>query len=420
MKKNKLTLVSMLVFMTVFSLTVILDIQMPFIAIKGSQASADETAVTSDAMAVITQEPVIRSFSHDADSDDIILDTEDIAPAEVSPTEAPEVTPTSVPEATPTPEPTATPTPEPEKSKYSNIGISVAKDYVNIRKTPSTDGDILGKLYKNSACEILDSKDGWYKVESGSVKGYVNADYIKTGIPDDELIEKYGTLSISVECDGLNVRKEKSTDAAKLTVIYMNEIYPVVKDEGEWIEIKIPDEDITGYVKSEFTELIVEFTEAVSKEEEELLKQIEAEKKAKQETQIKQRESTAYEYDELQLLTCLIHSEAGSQSYETKLAVANVVLNRMKSSSYPSSMKSVIYQSGQFTVAASGSLQKQLDRYSHYSSKAELMSIKAAKDALAGSNNIGKRVHFNSYRAAVNKGYDEKSTAVKLGGLLFW
>lgn len=424
----------MLVFMTVFSLTVFFNTPFNYTETKGEKTKTEKTgAKTSDTMAQITEAPVIHSLSYDFDissyddsqysdeyPDSGAADAEENATAQgTAAVTGAGITPTLEPALTPASEPEATPTSKPkEESKYSKIGISVAKDYVNIREKASTESKVLGKLYKGGACEIKDSKDGWYYVESGSVTGYVNSDFIKTGIPDDELISKYGTLSISVACDGLNVRDDKSTDAKKLTVVYTNEIYPVVKEEGEWLKIKIPDEDLSGYVKSEFTKLIVEFKEAVSREEEELLAQLAAEKKAKQETQIKKRESTDYDYDDLQLLSCLIHAEAGSQSYETKLAVANVVLNRIRNSG--DSMKGVIYQAGQFTVAASGSLQKQLDRYDHYSSKAELVTIKAAKDALAGSNNIGSRTHFNSYYAAVNKGYDHISTAVKMGGLLFW
>lgn len=433
MKKYKLSLISMLVFMTVFSLTVFISTP-NYTITQGEKKKAEKLeAKTSDTMAQVTEAPVIHSLSYDIDIssyDDSQYSDEypnsDTADVEGTDTlqnsdavSGAGITPTLEPTLTPTPEPESTPTPEPkEEAKYSNIGISVAKDYVNIREEASTDSTALGKLYKGGACEIKDHKNGWYYVESGSVKGYVNDDFIKKGIPDDELISKYGTLSISVACDGLNVRDEKSTDAKKLTVIYTNEIYPVLKDEGEWIKIKIPDENLSGYVKSEFAKIIVEFKEAVSKEEEELLAQLAAEKKAKQETQIKKRDSVDYDYDDLQLLSCLIHAEAGSQSYETKLAVANVVLNRMRNSG--DGMKSVIYQPSQFTVAASGSLQKQLNRYDNYSSKAELVTIKAAKDALAGSNNIGSRTHFNSYYAAVNKGYDHISSAVKMGGLLFW
>jgi spore germination cell wall hydrolase CwlJ-like protein len=220
--------------------------------------------------------------------------------------------------------------------------------------------------------------------------------------------------------DGLNVRKEPSTEAKKVTVIYKNEVYPVVKVKDDWIEIKISDENINGYVKKEFADVLVDFKEAVSKEEEQKLKQLAAEEKAKKETEVVYANGVSYTKDDLRLLTCLIHAEAGSQSYEGKLAVANIVLNRVKSSKYPDSIKAVIYSPGQFSVASSGSLQKQLDRYGSFNSKSQLLSVKAAKDALEGANNIGSRLYFHSYGAAVRKGYDDKSTSVKIGGLLFW
>lgn len=303
---------------------------------------------------------------------------------------------------------------------YSNIGISVAKEYVNIRKEPSTDSGVLGKLYRDSAAEILSQEGDWYYVESGSVKGYAKAEYIKTGLSDDELITNFSIQNIRVEVDGLNVREEPSTEARKLTVVYQNETYPVIEITEEWIQIEIQDENLKGYVKKEMTDLIVDFKDAISKEEEQLILQLQAEERARQETAIKQRDSVSYTEQDLKLLACLVHSEAGTQSYEGKLAVANVVLNRMKSSKYPETMKAVIYQPGQFTVAKSGSLQKQLDNYHNYNSKSQKLSIKAAKDALEGANNIGSRLYFHSYKAAKKKGYDTKSNCVKLDDHLFW
>jgi len=308
---------------------------------------------------------------------------------------------------------------EPE-AQYADIGISVAKDYVNIRDKASTDADVLGKLYRGSAATIIETKGDWYYIESGSVKGYVKSDFIKTGIPDEELVKKYGTQTAIVDVDGLNVRKEPSTDAKKLTVIYQNEKYTVVKLNGDWVELKIEDENVSGYVKKEFVEFIVSFKEAVSKEEEQKLLQLQAEERAKKETEIKYSNGVSYTEEDVKLLACLIHSEAGTQSYEGKLAVANVVLNRVKSSKYPDSIKAVIYQSGQFTVAKSGSLQKQLDNYDHYCSNSQLMSIKAARAALEGANNIGDRMYFHSYKAAAKKGYTSISDSVKIGDHLFW
>lgn len=57
---------------------------------------------------------------------------------------------------------------------------------------------------------------------------------------------------------------------------------------------------------------------------------------------------------DLAMLAAIIQCEAGGESTEGKLAVGSVVMNRVKSSSYPNTIVGVIYQSGQFTPVASG------------------------------------------------------------------
>lgn len=67
----------------------------------------------------------------------------------------------------PTPEP-AEPAPKPEKkqSKYKNTGISIADDYVNIRKKASTESKVVGKLYQGSAVKIAGQKGSWVRISS--------------------------------------------------------------------------------------------------------------------------------------------------------------------------------------------------------------------------------------------------------------
>ena len=321
--------------------------------------------------------------------------------------------------------------PEVIQSLYADIGISMANSYVNIRESATTDSNIVGKLHRDAAAKILDSIDDWYYIESGSVKGYLKAEYLKTGIPDEELVRDYGVLRISVNTDGLNVRKEPLIESQKLTVIYQNETYPVVDLLDEWAKINIDDDNVIGYVNREYVELLVDFEKAISKKEEEELIRLQEEEKERQrkiqeaerikkETEIKKRDEVDYTTKELKLLACLVHAEAGNQSYEGKLAVANVVLNRMKSKKYPNTIEAVIYQPGQFSVAKSGSLEKQLKNYENYSSKSQQLTIKATKAALSGDNNIGNRLYFNAYKAAIKKGYDKKKNAVKLEDHIFW
>ena len=103
-----------------------------------------------------------------------------------------------------------------------------------------------------------------------------------------------------------------------------------------------------------------------------------------------QAEAEAAQQAEKELLASLIFCEAGNQPYEGQVAVGAVVMNRINSSSYPDTMEEVIYQSGQFSPAMSG----WLDRVRANQSYTEA-AMQAAEDALAGSNPIGDCLYFS-------------------------
>ncbi|MGB4657873.1 MAG: cell wall hydrolase [Mobilitalea sp.] len=431
--KFKRILLSAIAFLTIFCISIIFNFHIPFISSLHNYVEADvwnilDSTVPAVTPSVIPEEKEIHQFSSTTDSESYtfndVLSSSSVSLNAVSEQVIQEIeatpTPSQATVPTPTPTPTPAPTPTPVPAKYADIGISVAKDYVNIRKSDSTDSESLGKLYRNSAAVILSTKGDWYQVESGSVTGYVSSDFIKTGLSDEELIENYSTLLAVVDVDGLNVRAEADQESKKVTVIYQNETYPVKKVLDDFVKITVADDNVTGYVKKEYVELVADFEDAVSKEEEEAILKLQAEARAKKETEIVHESAVNYSAEDLKLLACLVHSEAGTQSYEGKLAVANIVLNRVNSSKYANTIKGVIYQSGQFTVAASGSLEKQLSTYGNYCSNSQLLSIKAAKAALEGANNIGSRLYFCTYTSAVKKGYDDNENAVKLGAHLFW
>ena len=467
--RTKRTIFSMVVFLSVFWMSIIFDIEKPSSTEQGNHPAVEDSMAITKTDTKVEAAPGIMSYSYDSsqtasqnnklygarytieDLEDTPLPSEpegsDLTTDGTSATDNPASTNTQIASltinaTTPPDDPsgqqttatdpasveaasTADVTPVPaeakeEPSEYANIGISIADNYVNVREKADQDSTVLGKLYKDAAAEIIKTEGDWYYVESGSVKGYVKAEYIKTGIPDEELIEKYGILRINVGVDGLNVREEPSTESDKLTTVYENERYPVVELKDQWVKVDITDDRVIGYVRRDLVELIVDFTKAVSKEEEAELLRMQAEERAKQETAVKYRDEVAYTEEELKLLACLIHSEAGNQCYEGKLAVANIVLNRVKSSKFPDTIKKVIYSPGQFTVADSGSLAKQLANYGNYTTNSQRLSIKAARAALEGANNIGNRLYFHSYKAAKRKGYDTKSNAVKIEDHLFW
>ncbi len=96
---------------------------------------------------------------------------------------------------------------------YDNLGISSVDTYLNIREEPSENATIIGKMTSKSAGDILETVDGWYKIKSGPVTGYVSSEYILTGqAARDEALQVAELMAI-VSTDRLNARTEPSTDA---------------------------------------------------------------------------------------------------------------------------------------------------------------------------------------------------------------
>ena len=153
-----------------------------------------------------------------------------------------------------TPEPTqaatATATPKPE-SEYSNVGISIAADYVNIRKKPDTDAEIVGKLYRGSAATIMKTEGDWVYIKSGSVSGYIMKDYLAIGYSAEKLIDQFGTKYVTVTTDTLKVREKMNTDCTVLTLLAQDETYEVEKVEDQWVKITV-DDDTSGYVSKDY------------------------------------------------------------------------------------------------------------------------------------------------------------------------
>lgn len=161
-------------------------------------------------------------------------------------------------------EPAATPKPA---SEYDNIGISIAADYVNVRKQPNTDSEILGKLYRGSAAKILRTVDDWVQISSGQVEGYIKSEYLAIGYSAEKLIDKFGTKIATVNTETLKVREAKNTDCAVLTLVSGEENFEVLREDKEWVKIMV-DGDTKGFVSKEYVNITVKFKKAVSIEEE--------------------------------------------------------------------------------------------------------------------------------------------------------
>lgn len=132
-------------------------------------------------------------------------------------------------------------------NQYDNIVISKVDNYLNVRKEPSTDdqANIIGKFPSRAAGEILETLDGWYKIRSGSITGYITADpqYVAVGQEAKDLALEAATLMAIVNTDKLNVRSEPSTDSKIWTQISKEDRYSVVSQLDGWVQIELDTGD---------------------------------------------------------------------------------------------------------------------------------------------------------------------------------
>lgn len=168
-----------------------------------------------------------------------------------------------------------------EEEGFKSLVIAQVNDYVNIRSIPSEDGEILGKLYDESVGEFISEEDGWYEITSGSVTGYVKAEYCVTGEDAVELAKEVGTRIATVTTTTLYVREEASTESAVIGMVPIEDELLVTEELDGWVKVNIEEGD--GYVSMDYVTLSTEFVKAESKEEEEArLAKEEAERKAAQ------------------------------------------------------------------------------------------------------------------------------------------
>lgn len=93
--------------------------------------------------------------------------------------------------------------------------------------------------------------------------------------------------------------------------------------------------------------------------------------------------------EDLYLLANIIYCEAGCEPYIGKVAVGNVVMNRVKSNRQPNTIQGVVYAKGQFSPVRNGSLERALRR-----SSADESCYQAALEALSGAKPVGDKLFF--------------------------
>ncbi len=183
---------------------------------------------------------------------------------------------------------------KPDEGEYDNLAVAHVHDYVNVRSAAGTDTEVIGKMYDGSVAEILEEVEGedglWFHVVSGSVNGFIKAEYFVYGQELIDTIDQYIQKFAVVQVTRLNVRKEPSVDSERVSYVESGTRMKVADFLDDWISVYY-NGDKTGYVASEYVTVQEEYTTAKSLEEEraELAKRQEQEEREKQEKLLKEQ-----------------------------------------------------------------------------------------------------------------------------------
>ena len=275
----------------------------------------------------------------------------------------------------------------------SGIGVIDAKDMLDIHAEANTASAVIGQVMEDGHVAILAKYNDWVQIQAGEIAGWVPAEnLVETEISNEEAVaaneqviaERTGATASEDEFFAEEEVQQDETAAlqAEASEAAQNEIEEVqAAEEAARIEAE-------AQAKAAAEEAARIEAEAQAKAAAEEAARIAAE--ARQAALAAQAAQTAaISAEELKLLANIIYCEAGSESYVGKVAVGNVIMNRVKSASQPNTITEVVYAKGQFSPVRNGSLQRALS-----SDKADAACYQAAIEALAGAQPVGGKLFF--------------------------
>lgn len=313
---------------------------------------------------------------------------------------------------------------------------------LNIRETASEDAELVGRLFEGASGKVEGTEGEWTKITSGSVTGYVKTEFIIKDKEAAKVAKNYKIKLAKVNETTVRVREYGTTDADVLYMAKQGETFPIYEDlnAAEWTSVRISDSTY-GFISNEFVNVIEGFAEAIPASRlKEIEETMEANEKAKEEKEkeaidaaaeteessedsdsnyespssssssssessssessgsssssnetkpdLRTEESVNVGTSDLYLLAAIVYAESGGEPYEGQLAVANVVLNRLRSGYYGSTLSDVIYAPYQFSATDTSAFRNAL------TTGGSSTSLAAAEAALAGTNNIGSYKNF--------------------------
>lgn len=280
-----------------------------------------------------------------------------------------------------------------EEAAWQNRLMANVEESLNVRTEPNEAAALAGKLRKGDVAEVVERMDGWTHITSGNVDGYVKDEFCVFGQEAYAYAKANCTTKATVLEAGLRLRSEANEDSSIYDVVAQGDTLTVAADmevpEG-WVAIQYGDG--IAYVSAQYVEVALSTGTGITVEEEQaIIAKQKAEEEAKKAEQAKkaattQKAAVEASYDEVTILGALIQLEAGNECYDGQVAVGAVVMNRVRSGSYPNSISDVVYQRGQFSVR---------DRVAGVAAGGVKSScLQAAQQAINGIDNTGGALQF--------------------------
>ena len=290
----------------------------------------------------------------------------------------------------------------------SGIGVIDAKDMLDIHAEANTASAVIGQVMEDGHVAILAKYNDWVQIQAGEIAGWVPAEnLVETEISNEEAVaaneqviaERTGATASEDEFFAEEEVQQDETAAlqAEASEAAQNEIEEVqAAEEAARIEAEAQAKAAAEEAARIEAEAQAKAAEEAARLEAEAQAKAAAEEAARIEAEAQQAalaaqaaQTAAISAEELKLLANIIYCEAGSESYVGKVAVGNVIMNRVKSASQPNTITEVVYAKGQFSPVRNGSLQRALS-----SDKADAACYQAAIEALAGAQPVGDKLFF--------------------------
>ena len=287
----------------------------------------------------------------------------------------------------------------------SGIGVIDAKDMLDIHAEANRASAVVGQVMEDGHVAILAKYNDWVQIQAGEIAGWVPAEnLVETEISNEEAVaaneqviaERTGATASEDEFFAEEEVQQDETAAlqAEASEAVQNEIEEVqTAEEAARLEAEAQAKAAAEEAAQLEAEAQAKAAEEAARLEAEAQAKAAAEEAARLEAEAQQAalaaQTAAISAEELKLLANIIYCEAGSESYVGKVAVGNVIMNRVKSASQPNTITEVVYAKGQFSPVRNGSLQRALS-----SDKADAACYQAAIEALAGAQPVGGKLFF--------------------------